>query len=114
MTPWPRSRRRTTASCAPAARRTERSAATGRHPDSIAVVARSWHDVCSLDELAARGRVLARLGGREIGVVLDGAGRPHALRNRCPHHGAPLCLGRVRLREQGTPGSYAPAAQEVL
>jgi 3-phenylpropionate/trans-cinnamate dioxygenase ferredoxin subunit len=77
-------------------------------------VARSWHDVCSLDELAARGRVLARLGGREIGVVLDGAGRPHALRNRCPHHGAPLCLGRVRLREQGTPGSYAPAAQEVL
>jgi len=33
-------------------------------------------------------------GGREIAVFNDD-GRLHALRNVCPHHGAPLCRGRV-------------------
>jgi nitrite reductase/ring-hydroxylating ferredoxin subunit len=31
---------------------------------------------------------VARVGGREIGVVMDGD-QPKAIRNRCPHMGAP-------------------------
>ncbi len=78
------------------------------------MAARDWHAVCTLEELHAGGRVVARIGGREVGVVLAGDGTPHALRNRCPHHGAPLCLGRVRRRETGAPGRYDGAGAEVL
>jgi nitrite reductase/ring-hydroxylating ferredoxin subunit len=35
------------------------------------------------------------VGGRSIAVINDG-GRLFALRNVCPHHGAPLCAGRVQ------------------
>jgi nitrite reductase/ring-hydroxylating ferredoxin subunit len=70
--------------------------------------------VCSVEELAAAGRVVARIGGREIGVVLDRDGGAHALRNRCPHSGAPLCLGRVRERERGEPGCYVAGDGQVL
>ena len=59
-----------------------------------------WHDLASLAQLEKDGRVVARLDGREIGVVRDPAsGELWALRNRCPHHGAPLCLGSVKARE---------------
>lgn len=72
-----------------------------------------WCDVGALEELERDGRLVARVGGREIGVVLaDGA--PRALRNRCPHHGGPLCLGAVRERESGTPGRYDRSGQQVL
>jgi nitrite reductase (NADH) small subunit len=76
-------------------------------------VSRSWHDVASLDELRRDGVVVARLGGREIGVVLD-RDQPKAIRNRCPHMGAPLCLGTVRERESGDPGSYRLEGRRVL
>jgi len=35
------------------------------------------------------------VGGRSIGVF-NIRGQFYALRNRCPHQGAPLCLGRVK------------------
>jgi nitrite reductase/ring-hydroxylating ferredoxin subunit len=74
-----------------------------------------WQDVGSYGELERNGRLVARVAGREVGVVLD---REHAslhgMRNRCPHHGGPLCLGRVRERESGTPGSYELAGRRVL
>jgi 3-phenylpropionate/trans-cinnamate dioxygenase ferredoxin subunit len=74
-----------------------------------------WHDIASADELERAGRVVARLGGREVGVVRDPAdGRLVGIRNRCPHHGAPLCLGQVREREAGTPGRYALGGSRVL
>ena len=74
-----------------------------------------WHDIASAEELERAGRVVARIGGREVGVVRDPAdGRLVALRNRCPHHGAPLCLGRFRDREAGVPGRYALAGERVL
>jgi nitrite reductase (NADH) small subunit len=76
-----------------------------------------WHEVGSAAELVRTGRLLARVGGREIGVVHDPAtGRSSALRNRCPHHGAPLCLGTVRARERdaGRPGTYAYDGSRVL
>jgi nitrite reductase (NADH) small subunit len=72
-----------------------------------------WVDVGALAVLEREGRLIARLGGREIGVVGVG-GELHALRNRCPHHGGPLCLGTLRERETGAPGRYEPSGRTVL
>lgn len=47
-----------------------------------------------LEELPPGTSRVVESGGREIAVVNDD-GRLHALRNVCPHHGAPLCRGRV-------------------
>ena len=67
----------------------------------------SWHDVASLEELESQGRVIARIEGREIGVLIDPADKSlRALRNRCPHVGSPLCLGTLRRRERGAAGTY--------
>lgn len=76
----------------------------------------AWRDVGSSEELARAGRILASVDGREIGVIaIDGEGGVCAVRNRCPHHGAPLALGQVRLRETSTgPGTYAIGTQLVL
>lgn len=57
-------------------------------------------------------RRLVELDGRAIGV-LNVEGTFYALRNRCPHHGAPLCEGRV----EGTmlpsdPGEYVFSTRE--
>lgn len=67
----------------------------------------------SLEELEREGRLIARVGGREIGVVLHPDG-PRAIRNRCPHRGGPLCFGTVRERLTGTPGRYELAGRMVL
>jgi len=76
---------------------------------------KDWHDVGSLEELEREGRMVARLGGREIGVVAGGThGEIYALRNRCPHHGAPLCLGTLRERASGTPAQYALSGETVI
>lgn len=47
-----------------------------------------------LAELPPGSARVVESGGREIAVFNDD-GRLHALRNVCPHHGAPLCRGRV-------------------
>jgi nitrite reductase (NADH) small subunit len=75
-----------------------------------------WHDLASLAQLDKDGRVIARLDGREIGVVRDPAsGELWALRNRCPHHGGPLCLGSIKTREGGgLPGRYELSSRRVL
>lgn len=74
-----------------------------------------WVDVGSVEELMRDGRVVARVGGREVGVVRDpGSGALHGIRNRCPHHGGPLCLGRVQERQAGAPGRYELTRRSVL
>ncbi len=74
-----------------------------------------WHDIGSYDDLERAGRLVARVGGREVGAVLDRtAGEPVGIRNRCPHHGAPLCLGTIRGRIGGTPGRYELEETRVL
>jgi nitrite reductase/ring-hydroxylating ferredoxin subunit len=74
-----------------------------------------WVEVGSLAELRTAGRLVARVAGREVGVLWDAElGTAHGIRNRCPHSGAPLCLGRVRSRESGLPGAYALSGQRVL
>jgi nitrite reductase/ring-hydroxylating ferredoxin subunit len=74
----------------------------------------TWQDAGAVAELEAEGRVLARLGGREVGVVRAPDGAVHGVRNRCPHHGGPLCLGTVRERLDGEPGRYQSTGRLVL
>jgi nitrite reductase (NADH) small subunit len=73
-----------------------------------------WHDVGSAGDLERDGHVIARVGGREVGVVAEPGGAVHGIRNRCPHHGGPLCLGAVRERLSGGPGVYELADRLVL
>lgn len=48
-----------------------------------------------ISELPPGERKIVRIRGREVGVFNIG-GEFYALRNICPHRGAPLCYGRVR------------------
>jgi nitrite reductase (NADH) small subunit len=72
-----------------------------------------WQDVGSVADLERDGRVIARVGGREIGVLAVN-GELRGVRNRCPHHGGPLCLGTVRQRVSGEPGQYELTGSTVL
>lgn len=51
--------------------------------------------VCPLNELPPGQRKIVSVGPRSIGVF-NVKGELYALRNRCPHKGAPLCQGIVR------------------
>jgi nitrite reductase (NADH) small subunit len=74
-----------------------------------------WVDVGALADLEREGRLVARADGREVGVVRDPAsGALHGVRNRCPHHGGPLCLGALADRLAGEPGAYELAGRRVL
>jgi nitrite reductase/ring-hydroxylating ferredoxin subunit len=53
------------------------------------------HVVARVDEIPRGDRRIVTVGGRSIGV-LNVDGRFYALRNTCPHHGAPLCEGVVK------------------
>jgi nitrite reductase/ring-hydroxylating ferredoxin subunit len=46
-------------------------------------------------ELPPGSRKIVDVGGRSIGVF-NVRGTLYALRNRCPHQGAPLCLGKIK------------------
>jgi nitrite reductase (NADH) small subunit len=73
-----------------------------------------WVDVGSAADLERDGRLIARVNGREVGVVADPDGTPRGIRNRCPHHGGPLCLGRLGERVAGEPGVYELSGRRVL
>lgn len=65
------------------------------------------HVVATLDELPPGSRRIVEIDGRSIGV-LNVDGRLHALMNRCPHHGAPLCEGVVKgTMEDSAPHEYS-------
>ncbi|MSO94874.1 MAG: Rieske (2Fe-2S) protein [Thermoleophilia bacterium] len=50
------------------------------------------HVVCTVDELPPGSRKIIDVDGRSIGIFNIG-GELKAIRNICPHHGAPLCIG---------------------
>jgi nitrite reductase (NADH) small subunit len=75
---------------------------------------RDWVDVGAAADLQRDGRLVARVNGREIGVIAEPGGALHGVRNRCPHHGGPLCLGAVVERFRGEPGRYAFSGRHVL
>jgi nitrite reductase/ring-hydroxylating ferredoxin subunit len=65
------------------------------------------HVVARARELPPGARKIVEVEGRSIGVFNVG-GRYHALRNTCPHQGAPLCLGTVTgTAAPSKPGEYA-------
>ena len=64
------------------------------------------HVVCPAAEIAPGGRRIATVNGREIGIFNLG-GEFFALLNRCPHQGAPLCLGtQTGLVTSSEPGQF--------
>ena len=70
--------------------------------------------VARVAELPPGTRRIVDAGGRSIGVFNIG-GRYFALRNRCPHQGAPLCLGRVKgTTLPGRPYEYAYGREDEI
>jgi nitrite reductase/ring-hydroxylating ferredoxin subunit len=72
------------------------------------------HVVAHVDEIPPGSRKIVEVAGRSIGVFnVDGTF--HALRNRCPHQGGPLCEGFLMssLRSSG-PGHYDHRPGEAL
>ena len=53
------------------------------------------HLVCKISELPPGERKIIEVEGRSIGVF-NIKNSLYAVRNSCPHQGAPLCLGKVK------------------
>ena len=67
----------------------------------------SKHVVAKVDEIPHGGRKIVEVNGRSIGVF-NINGEFFALRNRCPHEGAELCVGTITgLRRSERPGEYS-------
>jgi nitrite reductase/ring-hydroxylating ferredoxin subunit len=65
----------------------------------------SRHVVARVDEIPPGGRKIVELDGHSVGVFNVG-GTYHAMLNRCPHAGAPLCEGQIfGLAEADMPGT---------
>ena len=65
------------------------------------------HVVARVGELPPGGRKIVKLGKRSIGVF-NVRGSFFALRNVCPHQGAPLCLGKITgTMAASEPGEYS-------
>jgi 3-phenylpropionate/trans-cinnamate dioxygenase ferredoxin subunit len=68
----------------------------GVEDDRPLMVAAGRCVLCRVEELPpGRRKLFTGLGGPGIGVF-NVAGRYYAVRNVCPHKGAPLCRGRLR------------------
>ena len=66
----------------------------------------SRHVVATVDEIVPGASKLVTVNGREIGVFNVG-GTFHALANRCPHGGGPMCEGAVGpIVRSSAPGEY--------
>jgi nitrite reductase (NADH) small subunit len=66
-------------------------------------------DVGAVDEFAEGTVTVRQAGAQEIGVI-RWSDTLHAVRNVCPHQGAPICRGWLRpLLTVGVPGAAAPA-----
>jgi nitrite reductase/ring-hydroxylating ferredoxin subunit len=64
------------------------------------------HIIGRVSELPPGERRIVEVEGRSIGVF-NVHGQFYALRNRCPHQGAPLCLGAIKgLALPSKPGEY--------
>jgi nitrite reductase/ring-hydroxylating ferredoxin subunit len=53
------------------------------------------HHVADLDQLEEAKAKIVAVGGRSIGLIKTN-GKIYAVRNVCPHKGAPICRGQVR------------------
>jgi 3-phenylpropionate/trans-cinnamate dioxygenase ferredoxin subunit len=73
------------------------------------------HIVGRVSELPPGERKIVEVEGRSIGVF-NVHGQFYALRNRCPHQAAPLCLGAIKgMTLPSRPGEYVWARDgEIL
>ena len=66
-----------------------------------------WHDIAAESDVVEGTPTIARIGGREIGVLRDPRTNGLvAIRNRCPHSGAQLCLGTLEQLIEGEVGGH--------
>jgi 3-phenylpropionate/trans-cinnamate dioxygenase ferredoxin subunit len=64
------------------------------------------HEICNVKDLPVGSNKIMTLEGRSVGVF-NVSGEFYALKNSCPHQGAPLCLGTVTgMTLPSTPGEY--------
>jgi nitrite reductase/ring-hydroxylating ferredoxin subunit len=64
------------------------------------------HVIGHVSELPPGERRVVAVDGRSIGVF-NVDGQYYALRNQCPHQGAPLCLGAIKgMALPSLPGEY--------
>jgi 3-phenylpropionate/trans-cinnamate dioxygenase ferredoxin subunit len=62
--------------------------------------------VCKVTDLPPGERKLVDVGNRQIGIF-NVQGSLYALRNTCPHHMAPVCLGQIGSAMVGSaPGDF--------
>jgi 3-phenylpropionate/trans-cinnamate dioxygenase ferredoxin subunit len=75
----------------------------------------SKHIVGTIAEIGPGQRKIVEVNGVSIGVF-NVNGAYYALRNRCPHQGAPLCLGSIKgTTLPSQPGEYIWAREgEIL
>jgi 3-phenylpropionate/trans-cinnamate dioxygenase ferredoxin subunit len=52
------------------------------------------HEICRLSEIPPGRRKIVQIGRRSIGIF-NVDGELFAVKNRCPHQGAPLCTGTL-------------------
>ncbi|MDQ3816008.1 MAG: Rieske (2Fe-2S) protein [Armatimonadota bacterium] len=73
------------------------------------------HVIGTVAELPSGQRKIVEINGISIGVF-NVKGTYYALRNRCPHQGAPLCLGSLKgTTLPSAPGEYILAREgEIL
>jgi nitrite reductase/ring-hydroxylating ferredoxin subunit len=76
--------------------------ATGPATDRVATPRGTRTVVARVEDFPLGARRFVEVAGRSIGV-LNIDGRYYALRNTCPHHGAPLCEGVVKGTMADTP-----------
>jgi nitrite reductase/ring-hydroxylating ferredoxin subunit len=66
------------------------------------------------DEIPPGSRKIVRIAGRSIGVF-NVDGEFFAIRNRCPHQGAPLCEGKLwGVLSADKPGSFQYASKKEI
>ena len=62
--------------------------------------------ICPAEELPPGERKIVEVGGQSVGIF-NVHGVFYALKNRCPHQGAPLCLGSLKgTALPSLPGEY--------
>jgi 3-phenylpropionate/trans-cinnamate dioxygenase ferredoxin subunit len=65
------------------------------------------HDVCAADELEPGAMMQVAVGSLSLALVRDDDGQFYAMRNSCPHMGAPLAYGRFQARMDAGSGRGA-------
>lgn len=64
------------------------------------------HEICNVKDLPAGSNKIVTLEGRSVGVF-NVNGEFYAMKNSCPHQGAPLCVGTVTgMTLPSAPGEY--------